>query len=1147
MKKRILTLLLSLCFILSLLPAAAFADGEIYVALGDSITTGYGLSNKETECFAKLVANENNYTLTNAAVDGATSAELLAFVQDSANSSLLSGADLITITIGGNDLLGALYEYLAAAWNNDYPDTPKDAEDIKAMLASGDIASLSGMIEYFPNFGYSSEANNASINVWINLENTITAIKEINPDVTIIVANQYNPYAYLPTLVAGNQLLTAFSEQIQAIVDAFEDGAARLNQSVSSVNDYLDFYVADVYNAFKNPAQNPCNASISLTSSFELDFNPDIHPNAYGHTLIAEAIKDTLGSLLTGNEGEPQVNSLWVNGRNVLKTGNYTVPCGEGTAVYDAGSNTLTLRNATITKSSSNNSSAYSGIYVEGNLTIVLDGASQISGALNYGIYSRYGFLTIKGTSRSDSLTIGSADVDTGSPYFGIHLSNGLDISISDCTVAAYGIFGGIVSYSSDLYITDSTVTAKCGVNGTWCGICTGNVCIDDSSSVTAISENSLQLGIYAMIGFITVGGAQYICNASEVQIVNGEAVKGLHRPGVYVNGVFLDSTNKSTECGEGTAEYDFDSNTLTLTNAEITECSYYAAVYGTCGIYAEGDLKLVLVGENSVASDAETGIYSNGELAISGSGSLSLTADSGESPTCIYANSVVINGGSLSLAVESNSAGIYTGTLTVNGGSVKINLSGPGDSYRAISADYGLSIKGGEVSVQISEDYSPFNFINGVVCSYYGDIDISGGTVNVSFADVSEISAIYSGDKVVISGGVVTLNSSIIGQTVEITGEPTIQIDAPDGVEGLEADDAAVTVNGVEYAYVESSLLIRDGVVIYGMSQAETGPDVPAVVPPSDTETEYAPDGSVMTTTTKPDGSSVVRVTAPDGSSSVTNIDKDGQSKTEASLSKSAAAQDGVVSLPMPGVSASDKLADAPAVTLDLPGYGSVKVEIPVENVTAGTVAVLMNDDGTSEVVKTSFVSENGVVLTLSDGETVKLIDNSKSFADVPDSFWGADEVAFVSSRELFNGTGKGAFTPNAAMNRAMIVTVLARLDGEDTDEGESWYSAGVQWAVDSGISDGSALDQPLTREQLATMLYRYAQLRGCDVSAGEDADILGFTDAGSISEYAVPAMQWACAVGILEGRDGNRLAPTDGATRAEVAAMLQRFVSTL
>lgn len=80
MKKRILTLLLSLCFILSLLPAAAFADGEIYVALGDSITTGYGLSNKETECFAKLVANENNYTLTNAAVDGATSAELLAFV-----------------------------------------------------------------------------------------------------------------------------------------------------------------------------------------------------------------------------------------------------------------------------------------------------------------------------------------------------------------------------------------------------------------------------------------------------------------------------------------------------------------------------------------------------------------------------------------------------------------------------------------------------------------------------------------------------------------------------------------------------------------------------------------------------------------------------------------------------------------------------------------------------------------------------------------------------------------------------------------------------------------------------------------------------------------------------------------------------------
>ena len=305
---------------------------------------------------------------------------------------------------------------------------------------------------------------------------------------------------------------------------------------------------------------------------------------------------------------------------------------------------------------------------------------------------------------------------------------------------------------------------------------------------------------------------------------------------------------------------------------------------------------------------------------------------------------------------------------------------------------------------------------------------------------------------------------------------------------------------------------------------------------------------GNETMTTENPDGTSVVAITRTDGSTSATTVDEDGLSVTVAALSDSAIAQGqtGTVSLPMPSVTAASDLDSAPAVMLDLPADTAVKVEIPVENVTAGTVAVLVKADGTSEIVKTSVTTEDGVVLTLSAGETVKIVDNTKTFADVADTFWGADAVAFVSSRELFNGTSATDFSPNAPMNRAMIVTVLARLDGVDTTAGSTWYEAGVQWAVSSGISDGSGLDQNLTREQLATMLYRYAQYKGYDVSVGENTNILSYSDVSSVSEYAMEAMQWACGAGIIGGKDGL-LDPAGNATRAEVATMLMRFVALL
>lgn len=160
-------------------------------------------------------------------------------------------------------------------------------------------------------------------------------------------------------------------------------------------------------------------------------------------------------------------------------------------------------------------------------------------------------------------------------------------------------------------------------------------------------------------------------------------------------------------------------------------------------------------------------------------------------------------------------------------------------------------------------------------------------------------------------------------------------------------------------------------------------------------------------------------------------------------------------------------------------------------------------------------------------------------SFKDVPQNSWFASAVQYVTSSSLMNGTSATAFSPSATMSRGMLMTVLARYAGESTEGGTVWYEKGMNWAKNKGISDGSAPNRNITREQLAAMLYRYA---------GEPdgaADLSAYADAGSVSAYAEKAVQWCVKNGILTGKTSSTLAPKATATRAECAAMLQRFAS--
>ena len=172
--------------------------------------------------------------------------------------------------------------------------------------------------------------------------------------------------------------------------------------------------------------------------------------------------------------------------------------------------------------------------------------------------------------------------------------------------------------------------------------------------------------------------------------------------------------------------------------------------------------------------------------------------------------------------------------------------------------------------------------------------------------------------------------------------------------------------------------------------------------------------------------------------------------------------------------------------------------------------------------------------------------------FSDVSPDAWYADAVSWCRENGIMSGTSETAFSPNASMTRAMLATVLHRAAGEPEAgrttpfsdvSPDTWYTEAVAWAADQGLVTGYGngrfgTDDPITREQLATILWRYAG--SPEAAGGPD-----FKDAADLSGYARSAVSWAAVQGIVTGLNGNRFAPRDNATRAQVATMLMRYAA--
>ena len=303
--------------------------------------------------------------------------------------------------------------------------------------------------------------------------------------------------------------------------------------------------------------------------------------------------------------------------------------------------------------------------------------------------------------------------------------------------------------------------------------------------------------------------------------------------------------------------------------------------------------------------------------------------------------------------------------------------------------------------------------------------------------------------------------------------------------------------------------------------------------------ETTTGKDGSTTKTETKKDGSSVTETKAADGSTGTVKTGKNGQTTAETALSSKAiedAKKSGEAVKAPVEVKASRDSSTAPTVEVELPkNSGDTKVEIPVSNVKPGTVAVLVHADGTEEIVKNSLPTEDGIQLTINGGATVKIVDNSKDFADTR-NHWAKDAIDFVSARGLVNGMSTTIYAPNASTTRAQLWTILARQNDADLTGGSIWYEKAQNWAKEKGISDGMNPNGTINRAQMVTMLWR---------AMGQPTAASGasFADVPADSYYA-QAVAWAIENGITAGVGGGRFDPNSTCTRGQIATFLYRYM---
>ena len=421
---------------------------------------------------------------------------------------------------------------------------------------------------------------------------------------------------------------------------------------------------------------------------------------------------------------------------------------------------------------------------------------------------------------------------------------------------------------------------------------------------------------------------------------------------------------------------------------------------------------------------------------------------------------------------------------------------------------------------------------MNRTVC-FVATLPATDKTVTWTSSNTSVATVDTSGKVTAIAAGTATLTATAGGKTATCI----VTVSAPyDGGDSGSSSSSSSTTTTTEKN--------PDGSTTTTTTNKTTG---------TVTETTKNTDGSTTTVETKKDGSVTETTKNTDGTTGTVKTDAKGN-VTEVTVTvpsgaaDEAAKNDKPVTLPIE-VSVVTESEDAAEIDVDVPAKGAT-VEIPVKNVTPGTVVVIVNADGTETVVAATTLTEDGVVVKLEKDATIKVVDNAKEFADVPATSWAKDAVDFASARGITGGTSATTFSPNASCTRAQMVTFLWRAAGSPEPVGNSasfadvdanaYCAKAVQWAYEQGITGGTSAasfspDASCTRAQMATFLWRAA---GCPEPMGSSNP---FTDVNTDAYYA-QAVQWAYEQGITGGTSATTFSPDNTCTRGQMATFLWR-----
>lgn len=897
------------------------------------------------------------------------------------------------------------------------------------------------------------------------------------------------------------------------------------------------------------PAETPAASNVAKIGDQEYATLADAVNAAESGATITLLSDVALDSTLTLDKNLIlDLNGHMISNGDRLETKYYLVKVAYGAEVSIIGNK----ENSSINDTRTNLTGTITAICVFGNLTVdgaeltISRGVNGIAIKVDENGTDKLGKLTVKSGKVSSTQAIQNWGITTidGGTFTGDVGSHAYSSIGGDLTING-GIFNGPV-YSAQLkYGGWPTASAKTKiVNGTFNGL-VAEYYDDGTNGLQPVERSDKPAGDVNCK--VTISGGTF-SDLSALDYLADDA-------NVIVK-LAADTTKDVTIPAGATVTLDLNGKTLTNVSGHT--------------ITNNGNLTVTGSGTVDNITHAKAALYNNtGATATLNGGTFTRSAETGTAnPNSANGNSwyTVKNYGTLTInnGVTVENKGSFSSAV-VNGwyDASKIGTSSePAHNADAVLTINGGSISGGKITVK-NDDYGVLNItggtftqpLDGLYCIYNVNVTaISGGNVNGSVGNYNGAITEANQCKFAISGGTYTSDPSAYVASGAIARK--------DGDTKFVVVEKANLTAGVYMSDPSSAL--APGYVSYKNSDDTYTVYYPVPVTPGNTSssTTKNPDGSTTTTTTdkttgtvtettkNPDGSTTTVETKKDGSVTETNktaggsvgtvkSDANGNTEISANISaadvSAAAKKNEPVAAPV-SVAPAASPAAAPVIKLSVPASaGEVSVVIPVTNAQQGTVAIKVNPDGTEEIIKTSVVTKDGVVLGVKGSAQIKIVNNDKDFADTV-GHWAESDVDFVSARELFTGTAPQTFSPESATTRGMVVTVLARLAGESTDGGANWYDKGCAWAVTNGVSDGTDPNGTVTREQLAAMLYRYF---GSPAVSGS----LSFADASSVSEYAHDAMQWCVNNGIINGMDGL-LNPQGQATRAQVSAMFARYI---